>query len=79
MSANCELSGATATELMQVALQSPRPTLVTNDRVLKRIEEVEVILLDDLANPHIASTTTKNTKGTKRSRRASGEGEGRSS
>ena len=40
---------------MQVALQSPRPTLVTNDRVLKKIEEVEVILLDDLAKPALPS------------------------
>ena len=44
-------------DMMQVALalQYPRPTLVTNDRALKKIEEVEVVLLDDLAKKAIPS------------------------
>ncbi len=30
------------------ALQSARPSLLTNDRTLRRVEEVDVFLLDDL-------------------------------
>lgn len=37
-------------DMIQVAaaLQGDRPTLITNDRLLKRITEVQVLLLDDL-------------------------------
>ena len=37
-------------DMIQVAtaLQSEKPALITNDRVLKRITEVQVFLLDDL-------------------------------
>ena len=37
-------------DMIQVAsaLQYPTPTIITNDRDLKKVDEVEVVLLDDL-------------------------------
>jgi predicted nucleic acid-binding protein len=46
-------------DLFQVAtsMRSPKPTLVTNDRDLKRVSEVDVVLLDDLAATSPASSS----------------------